>query len=504
MEIYYLIMKKLIIPISLLFTLLYIGSNVYAISYNTQDVRPATTRVKFNFALDQTNARIGTSVPFDNNYQGQDTYIVVIDTGIETAHPFFQGRVALEACFAASCPNGSTSMIGPGAAKPVHWHGTHVAGIVAGYNTSFNGVAPKAKIIAVNVFDPSGGAYDDNIIKALKWVDSIASSYNIAAVNMSLGTSQVFTTSCNSYLPEMTSAIVALKSKNIATVVAAGNNYSYGMSSPACISDAVSVAATYSAADEVTNFSNVSEKTTLSAPGYVVKSSVLMSSYNTASGTSMASPTVAGAFAVYRSKFGIKSVDTVVSDYRSTGVDALDKATKVVTKRIDLRTLFADTPSTTTTSTTTSTTSTTSTTTTVPLPTTTSTTIPLTTTTTSTTTPSTTIPSTTTTTTTISPPDDSDEDEDVLNVPTIFNLRNFNSTFLSLSLGYKHNNLQVTSFRLHCLYTNGSSTTRSLRNNNLELTRYLIRISTANLSKCKIAAVSSSATGLYSRYSKVK
>ena len=501
MEIYYLIMKKLIISISLLFTSLYIGNNVQAISYNTQDVRPATTRVKFNFALDQTNARIGTSVPFDNNYQGQDTYIVVIDTGIETAHPFFQGRVALEACFAASCPNGSTSMIGPGAAKPVHWHGTHVAGIVAGYNTSFNGVAPKAKIIAVNVFDPSGGAYDDNIIKALKWVDSIASSYNIAAVNMSLGTSQVFTTSCNSYLPEMTSAIVVLKSKNIATVVAAGNNYSYGMSSPACISDTISVAATYSQADEVTNFSNVSEKTTLSAPGYVVKSSVLMSSYNTASGTSMASPTVAGAFAVYRSKFGIKSVDTVVSDYKTTGVSALDKATKIVTKRIDLRTLFADTPVTTTTTTTTSTIPTTSTT--IPLPTTTTTTVPLTTT-TSTTTPSTTIPSTTTTTTTISPPDDPDEDEDLLNVPTIFNLRRFHSTFLSLSIGYKHNNLQVLSFRLHCLYNNGSSITRSLRNNDLELTRYLIKVSTANLSKCKIAAVSSSATGLYSRYSKVK
>jgi subtilisin family serine protease len=489
MEIYYLIMKKLIIPISLLFTSLYVGNNAQAISYNIQDVKPATTRVRFNFTLDKTNARIGTSVPFDNNYQGQDTHIVVIDTGIETAHPFFQGRVALEACFAASCPNGSTSMVGPGAAKPVHWHGTHVAGIVAGYNTSFNGVAPKAKIIAVNVFDPSGGAYDDNIIKALKWVDSISSSYNIAAVNMSLGTSQVFTTSCNSYLPQMTSAIVALKSKNIATVVAAGNSYSYGMSSPACISDTVSVAATYSAADEVTNFSNVSEKTTLSAPGYAVKSSVLMSSYNTASGTSMASPTVAGAFAVYRSKFGIKSVDTVVSDYRTTGINALDKATNITTKRIDLRTLFADTPVTTT-STTSTTTSTTSTT----IPSTTTTTAP---------TPSTTIPSTTTTTTVLLP-DDPDEDENVLNVPTIFSLRRFNSTFLSLTLGYKHNNLQVTSFRLHCLYTNRSSFSRSLRNNSTELTRYLIRVSTANLSKCKIAAVSSSTIGLYSPYSRVR
>jgi len=493
MEIYYLIMKKLIIPISLFLTSFYAGNNAQAISYNTQDVKPATTRVRFTYSLNNTDARIGMSVPFDNNYQGQDTYVVVIDTGIETAHPFFQGRVALEACFAAACPNGSNSMVGPGAAKPVHWHGTHVAGIIAGYNSTFHGVAPKAKIIAVNVFDPSGGAYDDDIIRALKWVDSIAGTYNIAAVNMSLGSSQVFTTTCNSYLPEMTSAIATLKSKNIATVVAAGNSYAYGMNSPACISDTVSVAATYSAADEVTNFSNVSEKTTLSAPGYAVKSSVLMSSYNTASGTSMASPTVAGAFAVYRSKFGIKSVDTVVSDYRSTAVNALDKATNITTKRIDLRTLFADTPLTSTTST--STTSTT-------LPSTTTTTVPITTTTIVVPTTSTTLP--VTTTTVVSPPDDPDENEDIVNTPVILTLKKYNSLYLNLSFAYKHNNIQIKYFKFVCLYSNNTLYSKSLPNYSLDLSKFLIRVSTVGLSKCKIAAVSSSVTGQYSPYSKVK
>lgn len=481
-------MKKFIIPISLLLTSLYTGTNAQAISYKIQDVKPATTRVKFTYTLNNTDARIGMSVPFDNNYQGQDTYVVVIDTGIEAAHPFFQGRVALEACFAASCPNGSTSMVGPGAAKPVHWHGTHVAGIIAGYNTTFHGVAPKAKIIAVNVFDPSGGAYDDNIIKALKWVDSISSTYNIAAVNMSLGTSQVFSTTCNSYLPEMTSAIASLKSKNIATVVAVGNSYSYGMSSPACISDTVSVAATYYAADEVTNFSNVSEKTTLSAPGYQVKSSVLMSSYNTASGTSMASPTVAGAFAVYRSKFGIKSVDTVITDYRATAVNALDKATNIITKRIDLRTLFADTPVTSTTTTIPSTTTT------LPIITTTTTVV--------TTTTSTTIP--TTTTTVVLPPDDPDEDEDILNTPMILSLKKYNSSYLSVVFAYKHNNIQVKYFKLYCLYSNNTPYSKSLPNYSLDMSRYLIKVSTVRLSKCKIAAVSASNTGSYSPYSKVK
>lgn len=485
-------MKKFIIPISLLIASLYVANSAQAVSYQIQDVKPATTRVKFTYSLDSTATRIGLSVPFDNNYQGQDTYVVVIDTGIESSHPFFQGRVALEACFSSACPNGSTSMVGVGAAKPVHWHGTHVAGIVAGYNASFHGIAPKTKIIAVNVFDPSGGAYDDDIIKALQWVNSIAANYNIAAVNMSLGTSQVFTTTCNSYLPEMTTAISNLKSKNIATVVAAGNSYSYGMSSPACISDTVSVAATYNTTDQVTNFSNVSEKTTLSAPGYSIKSSVLMSSYSTASGTSMASPIVAGAFAVYRSKFGIRSVDTVVSDYKLTAVDALDKATTVVTKRIDLRSLFVDSSIPSTTSSTTSTTV--STTTTMPTNTT-STTVPVTTTSSTT---STSLPS-------IDPPDDLDEDEDTLNIPVILTLKKFNSIYLNFSFAYKHNNIKVKYYKLYCLYLNNTVYTKLINNtSSLDINRYLIKLPNATLSKCKIAAASASTIGSYTRYTKVK
>ena len=317
---------------------------------NNTKVKSTRTRVKFNFFLDKSISKINATIPHSLNFQGQDTHVVVIDTGVEKAHPFLRDKVVLEACFSDQCPNGQTAMVGPGAAAPVHWHGTHVAGIIAGSNQYFTGVAPQTKIIAVNVFDPYGGAYDDDIITALKWVSSIASNYNIAAVNMSLGSSSTFRQTCDGYIPAMTSAIAELKSKNIATVVSAGNSYSLGMSSPACISHSVSVAATSTASDKVTSFSNVSEYTTLSAPGLNIQSSKLMSSYGAASGTSMAAPHVAGAFAVYRSKFGVQTVTKAVTDFQSSALTAMDEYTNIATKRIDFAAMFGSvTPSPTTT-----------------------------------------------------------------------------------------------------------------------------------------------------------
>ena len=320
--------------------------------YNTYDVAPATSRVKFKYALNTSIPFISGNIPFESQYRGQGVYTVIIDTGVEASHPFFQNRVALEACFAALCPNGKNQQVGPGAAKPVHWHGTHVSGIVAGYNSSFYGVAPESNIIAINVFDATGAAYDDDITRALNWVLSISDTYNIAAINMSLGGNITYLTTCDDYVPSMTTAIENLRAKNIATVIAAGNNYSHGMSAPACISSSVSVAAVYTGTSTITNFSNISKYTTIAAPGYAINSSKTSATYGTASGTSMATPFVVGAFAVYRSKFGVQSVSKVVSDFKSTTKTAYDSYARITIPRLDFAHLFAtDTPITTTTTT---------------------------------------------------------------------------------------------------------------------------------------------------------
>ncbi len=437
------------------------------------DVMQATGPVLFKMNLTKAIPRISANIPYDSGYKGQGSYVVVIDSGVQSDHPFLAGKVALEACFAPVCPNGTTKQIGPGAAKPVHWHGTHVAGIIAGSNSTMHGVAPEAKIIAINIFNSSGSTYDDNIIEALTWVDSISSDYNIASVNMSLGTSQVFKTSCNNYIPALTSIIATLKSKNIATVVAAGNSYSYGMSSPACITDTVSVAATYVDRDLVTNFSNVHEDTDLSAPGYAIYSSDSYSSYRVASGTSMAAPMVAGSYAVYRSKFGIQSVDKVTSDFRTTGIEAKDDFTTLSTKRIDFKSLFNNG---------------------LPSPT---TTIPSTTT--------TTLPGATTTTT-IPPADD--EVEFGLATPYIVSLKKYkpNTSYMYIDFVYRYNEVStVASFILECRYNGLPNATRTLANRNRNYNSYFVKISTVSIRSCRMAAAAQDGTiGDYTRFVLVK
>lgn len=382
-------MRKKYLPIvaaTAIFLSLISYKEVAARSSSYNDVAAATSPVKFKFTLDKSVPYIGATKAQNLGYTGANQYVVVIDTGVETAHPFLKDKVALEACFANTCPNGQTSMIGSGAARPVHWHGTHVAGIVAGSNSTFKGVAPAAKIIAVNVFDIYGAAYDDDIIRALNWVNTIANDYNIVSVNMSLGSSQVFRTTCDGYIPEMTDAIKALRDKKIATVISSGNSYAVGMSAPACISYSVSVAATMATSDIITTFSNVSEYTTIAAPGNNINSSSLMGAYRYASGTSMASPHVAGAFAVYASKFGKQDVFKVVSDFTSGAPKSTDTYSGIKIPRLYFDALFSDgTPVTTTTTVPSSST-------TVPV---TTTTIPVTTTTVVS--PTTTVPSPTTT-----------------------------------------------------------------------------------------------------------
>ena len=280
-----------------------------------------------------------------SGYDGSGTTIAVIDTGVDALHPFLSGKVLEEACYSSTvagasqsfCPNGLNVQLGPGSAVPCSLsdciHGTHVAGIAAGSGASFSGVARGARLMAVQVFSkilsplscggiaPCAGAYASDIIAGLERVYLVAPSRQIVAVNMSLG-GDAFSAPCDDqpYKP----IIDNLRSIGVATVVASGNNGSTSnLSSPACISSAISVGSTEKN-DTVSWFSNVASFMSLFAPGGSIVSSVPGGGYQALSGTSMAAPHVAGAWAVVRQASPGASVTAVLTALRQTGLPIAD------------------------------------------------------------------------------------------------------------------------------------------------------------------------------------
>ncbi|MGY0635905.1 MAG: S8 family serine peptidase [Paraglaciecola chathamensis] len=278
-------------------------------------------------SLLQSTDIIGTEEAYAIGATGAGQTLAVLDSGVESDHPFLAGKVVSEACFstnrssgfsASVCPSGSNDEIGEGAAKACDfsgcYHGTHVAGIAAGQNENLHGVAKDADIIAIQVFSkildsnycsgspPCLGAYDSDVIQGLERVYALRNTYSIPSVNLSLGSGGYLShEACDSANSSYASAVSKLNDAGIAVVIASGNNgYSNKISAPGCVSHAISVGATTDN-DGVAWFTNKADFLTLLAPGTSIQSSVPGGTYSSAQGTSMAAPHVAGAFAALAS-----------------------------------------------------------------------------------------------------------------------------------------------------------------------------------------------------------
>ncbi len=266
--------------------------------------------------------------------RGAGTTVAILDTGVQSNHPFLAGRVIEEACYSSNtswdsgtslCPGGVSSSTAVGSAIPcvdICQHGTHVAGIAAGRasgSTTFNGVAPDASIFAIQVFTrfPGGlGAYDSDIISGLTRVRDRTTALNIVSANMSLGGGR-FTSNCDTQ--PIKGVIDQLLNLRVATVIAAGNNgWRDSVSYPGCISTAITVGAT-SDSGTVASYSNVSSLVDLLAPGSSINSSISPSGFASYNGTSMATPHVAGAFAVIRGLVPGATVGRMLTALQSTG-----------------------------------------------------------------------------------------------------------------------------------------------------------------------------------------
>jgi Subtilase family/Bacterial Ig-like domain len=249
-----------------------------------------------------------------------------------------------EACYsiASDCPNGQTTQTGTGAGAPCAYsargcqHGTHVAGIAAGQGLNSSGVAPNANIMAVQVFhratgtdctnanakeDPCTLSSVSDTMAGMERVYQLRNTHNFAAVNMSLGSGR-FTDHCDS---DSRKAIIDnLKAAGIATVVSAGNEgFADAVGAPACISSAIAVANT-TKQDTIAANSNMDRTVDLLAPGTGINSSVPGGAFDSKSGTSMAAPHVAGAFALHEEKDPSKSVEDILFDLQAKGTRITD------------------------------------------------------------------------------------------------------------------------------------------------------------------------------------
>lgn len=288
---------------------------------------------------------------------GSGWAIAILDTGVASTHPFLAGKVVTEACFSAngSCPNGSTAQFGPGAAVPCPYapntcqHGTHVAGIAAGRGQDFSGIARGASIIAIQVFsrfsgadncagereDPCAKSFTSDTVAALEYLYELRQGMQIAAANLSLGGGSFNSqAACDQDNPARTQVVENLRAAGIATVAAAGNQSNpNALSAPACMSAVVSVGAT-TKDDQIASFSNSASFLSLLAPGTPIYSSVPPDGFAFISGTSQATPHVAGAFAILYQRMGSASVDTALGALQSTGLPILDSRNGLAKPRI--------------------------------------------------------------------------------------------------------------------------------------------------------------------------
>ena len=206
-----------------------------------------------------------------------DVDVAIIDTGIELNHPDL--NVYRNVSFVRGARTGNDD----------HFHGTHVAGTVAALNNAFGvvGVAPGARLWAVKVLNQNGSGTLSDVIKG----DYVtANSASIEVANMSLGGGNSFA---------LNTAISNSVARGVVYVVAAGNSAADANNfSPANSPDVLCVSA-IAADNTFASFSNFGSAVDIAAPGVGVLSTSTGQGYRTLSGTSMASPHVAGAVALY-------------------------------------------------------------------------------------------------------------------------------------------------------------------------------------------------------------
>lgn len=273
----------------------------------------------------------------DNNVLGSGWSIAIMDSGIQTDHPYLNGALVDGACFVpdGSCPNGLKEQYGLPAGQTYKnddgswginsWHGTQVAGLALGRPNSqaTGGVAPKANLISINNYGGKTNDSDANsILSTLKYVYSIRNKYKIAALSMSYGTignqSRDLTGECPNQNPEVTDMVKKLDDAGIAVVVAAGNDWQLSrVNYPACVPNVISVGSV-DQFNSLMYWSNSGDRLDVAAPNGVLTSTTI-NGYTVMNGTSASAPIVAGIITLIREKYPNLKVSQIEYALKESG-----------------------------------------------------------------------------------------------------------------------------------------------------------------------------------------
>ncbi|WP_210574697.1 S8 family peptidase [Streptomyces sp. GESEQ-4] len=238
-----------------------------------------TTQTNAPWGLDRSDQN---SLPLSGTYTypdsaGSGVTVYVIDTGVRITHSQISGR----ATYGYDAVDGDTT------ASDGNGHGTHVATTIAG---STYGIAKKANIVGVRVLNNAGSGTTAGVVAGIDWVTANHSGPSVANMSLGGGASTALDT-----------AVANSIASGVTYAVAAGNSSANASSySPARVASAITVGATTNT-DAKASYSNFGSILDIFAPGSSITAGWYTSdtATNTISGTSMATPHVAGAAAVY-------------------------------------------------------------------------------------------------------------------------------------------------------------------------------------------------------------
>lgn len=283
-------------------------------------------------------------------FTGKGQTVAVLDSGVDYTIPGLGGGGFPN----AKVIGGIDTANKDGDPMDCDGHGTSVASIIAGSE----GIAPDARIVAVKVFgDCEPGAFLSDILAGINFAIVNRQRFNISAINMSLGGPVGVAGDdlgfCDALDPESATAVDAATAAGIAVFIASGNEaQSNVLSTPACLSSAISVGAVYSerqvgfnwfnfcsdkplTPDGVVCFSNSTSGLSLLAPGAFWDIATVGGRNDSFSGTSAASPAAAGVFALLREARPGLSSEALAAILRMSGRPVGDPRNGAVTPRVD-------------------------------------------------------------------------------------------------------------------------------------------------------------------------